>query len=36
MNEDKDLNIHAGLRESATFDRFTMAEIRPGSGNRYL
>ncbi len=28
MSEDKDLNIRTGLRESATFDHFTMAEIR--------
>ncbi len=28
MSEDKDLNIRTGLRESATFDHLTMAEIR--------
>ncbi len=28
MSEEKDLNINTGLRESATFDHFTMAEIR--------
>lgn len=28
MSDEKDLNINTGLRESATFDKFTMAEIR--------